>query len=189
MSDQLHLIPEEGAPAAPKLYDVVAERDPYMVPSRAQWDALRAEAAMLREALESVRALKKPHPKCRDAHETVAIAESALSTPADDWLAKHDEKKNAEVARLREALGRVIGDHTAPSDCFSTGPLTGNPVMDSACPACDAIAALSTPSDDWLERKVAEARKAVLLEVIGAARSGDTMGNFFQWLEKEAANG
>jgi len=50
----------------------------------------------------------------------------------------------AEAGRLREALKearRAIGDHHAPSDCYATGPLTGDPFRDLVqCPACSFIA-------------------------------------------------
>lgn len=51
----------------------------------------------------------------------------------------------SELAALREreaALAKllewVVGDHNAPSDCFSTGPMTGTP-KDDLCPACAAV--------------------------------------------------
>lgn len=47
-------------------------------------------------------------------------------------------------AALREALEearRAIGDHFAPNDCYSTGPVTGNAFRDLVeCPACTFIA-------------------------------------------------
>jgi hypothetical protein len=47
---------------------------------------------------------------------------------------------NPLVEALREAR-RAIGDHNAPSDCYATGPLTGDPYRDLVeCPACSAIA-------------------------------------------------
>ncbi len=61
----------------------------------------------------------------------------------------------AEVARLREALHegkRAIGDHSAPDDCYATGPLTGDDYRDLVeCPACSFIAvyeALKGPDHD-----------------------------------------
>lgn len=49
-----------------------------------------------------------------------------------------------EVERLREALEegrRAIGDHSAPDDCYATGPLTGDDYRDLVeCPACSFIA-------------------------------------------------
>ena len=49
-------------------------------------------------------------------------------------------------ARQRELLEvlkegrRAIGDHYAPSDCYATGPITGDPFLDLVqCPACSFI--------------------------------------------------
>jgi hypothetical protein len=50
-----------------------------------------------------------------------------------------------EVQALMKALGearRAIGDHFAPMDCYTTGPLTGDWHRDMVeCPACAFIAA------------------------------------------------
>ena len=61
----------------------------------------------------------------------------------------------AEIKRLREALHegkRAIGDHSAPDDCYATGPLTGDDYRDLVeCPACSFIAvyeALKGPDHD-----------------------------------------
>jgi hypothetical protein len=61
----------------------------------------------------------------------------------------------ARIERLREALHegkRAIGDHSAPDDCYATGPLTGNNYRDLVeCPACSFIAvyeALKGPDHD-----------------------------------------
>jgi hypothetical protein len=36
---------------------------------------------------------------------------------------------------------RAIGDHSAPSDCYATGPMTGDLYRDLVqCPACSFIA-------------------------------------------------
>jgi hypothetical protein len=48
------------------------------------------------------------------------------------------------VSELLDALRsarHAIGDHHASADCYSTGPVTGNFVIDHlACPACSFIA-------------------------------------------------
>ena len=65
------------------------------------------------------------------------------------------ETQAREIARLREALEegrRAIGDHSAPDDCYATGPLTGDDYRDLVeCPACSFIAvyeALKGPDHD-----------------------------------------
>lgn len=48
------------------------------------------------------------------------------------------------VAELIEAATRANGGHTAPYDCYATGPLTGNPIADLvACPGCALANALA----------------------------------------------
>jgi hypothetical protein len=48
------------------------------------------------------------------------------------------------VAELIEAAKMANGDHSAPHDCYATGPLTGDPVMDLVvCPGCRLAAALA----------------------------------------------
>lgn len=43
----------------------------------------------------------------------------------------------AAVAELIKAATRANGEHSAPDDCYATGPLTGNPIADLvACPGC-----------------------------------------------------
>lgn len=48
------------------------------------------------------------------------------------------------IALAKEVLNegvRAIGDHNAPSDCYATGPLTGNHIRDLVeCPACSSLA-------------------------------------------------
>lgn len=47
------------------------------------------------------------------------------------------------VAELVEAATRANGDHSAPHDCYATGPLTGDPYRDLVeCPGCRLRAAL-----------------------------------------------
>ena len=50
----------------------------------------------------------------------------------------------AAVAELIEAATRANGEHSAPHDCYATGPLTGNPIADLVgCPGCALTAALA----------------------------------------------
>lgn len=58
-----------------------------------------------------------------------------LKQQRDELQAKCD----GLVAALHEGR-RAIGDHNAPNDCYATGPLTGNPILDFVqCPACSFI--------------------------------------------------
>lgn len=55
-----------------------------------------------------------------------------------------DDKTNSEIKLLRrerkaliDAGLRAIGEHSAPHDCYATGPLTGDAFLDLVqCPAC-----------------------------------------------------
>jgi len=85
---------------------------------------------------------------------TFTLSEESINAAAQT----HDELLTARAseAMLREALEAVIGDHNAPADCYSTGPLTGDPIKDTRCPSCAAISTLSGSSGEWLERHDAE---------------------------------
>lgn len=52
--------------------------------------------------------------------------------------------RGATNRELLEALHegrRAIGDHSAPGDCYATGPVTGDPIRDLVQrPACSFIA-------------------------------------------------
>lgn len=65
----------------------------------------------------------------------------------------------AENRQLRLVLAearRAIGDHFAPSDCYATGPLTGDPIRDLVqCPACSFLA--------MYDETMGEARSALSL--------------------------
>lgn len=53
------------------------------------------------------------------------------------------EMAYSAVAGLIEAADRANGEHVAPHDCYATGPLTGDPILDLvACPGCGLSAAL-----------------------------------------------
>jgi hypothetical protein len=81
-----------------------------------------------------------------------------------EWMTDyqhHCELLRTRIAQLEDHLKRVIGDHHAPSDCYSTGPLTGTP-LDEMCPSCAALTALSSPdAGKWLEneRRMAKAEE------------------------------
>ena len=51
------------------------------------------------------------------------------------------KQQRDELAKVLEEARRAIGDHSAPDDCYATGPLTGDPIRDLVqCPACSFIA-------------------------------------------------
>ena len=61
----------------------------------------------------------------------------------------HVAKLEAEIALLRKLVSRqaecltefdrAIGEHSAPHDCYATGPMTGDSFSDLIqCPACSA---------------------------------------------------
>ncbi len=50
----------------------------------------------------------------------------------------------ANASALTHHLAQVIGDHNAPSDCYSSGPIFGD-ARDAVCPACAALHFLSNP--------------------------------------------
>lgn len=55
--------------------------------------------------------------------------------PGGLWLAGVNDKT---INLLVDALRKVIGDHNAPSDCYSSGPFHGG-AMDDVCPSCEAL--------------------------------------------------
>ena len=61
----------------------------------------------------------------------------------------------AKVSSLAVHLKRVIGDHNAPHDCFSTGPLTGT-AEDDLCPACEALRLLDMNKQDGASGSVVQ---------------------------------
>lgn len=63
--------------------------------------------------------------------------------PIRELIEAGHEARNT-VAELIEAARRANGDHSAPHDCYATGPLTGDPIRDLvSCPGCELSAALA----------------------------------------------
>lgn len=80
--------------------------------------------------------------------ESDPMGSKALRFDVPAALAKHDEAR-AAIAELIEAAARVNAGHTAPHDCYATGPLTGNPIADLvACPGCALAHALARVQGD-----------------------------------------
>lgn len=100
--------------------------------------------------------------------QIVTESDAALATPPDA------DPRDARIAQLEEALREVIGDHNAPGDCFSTGPLTGDPLRDARCPACAASRILTGSTTEWLESKIAEAKTEAVVAYIEMLKKGMT---------------
>ena len=50
------------------------------------------------------------------------------------------EQRVKVLEELVSAAVLAIGEHNAPTDCYATGPLTGNPIADlCVCPACSFL--------------------------------------------------
>jgi len=49
--------------------------------------------------------------------------------------------QDKEIKRLVTELRRVVGEHNAPADCYSTGPFYGD-ARDTTCPSCEALRTL-----------------------------------------------
>ena len=85
---------------------------------------LEAERDQLREQLKEERLTSEDEARKRDEH----FAEN--------------KQLRAALRETREALAFVIGDHSVPGDCYSSGPVTGTP-LDAICPSCRGIAVLA----------------------------------------------
>ena len=55
-----------------------------------------------------------------------------------ELLRAENEALRKDAEQLAYFLRRVIGDHYAPNDCYSTGPMTGT-VSDHICPSCEGL--------------------------------------------------
>ena len=72
-----------------------------------------------------------------------SVAYGWIKNDPTDEAAAELRRLHSEVETLRNLakVGRlVVGDHHAPNDCYSTGPMTGDPVTDLvACPSCSFV--------------------------------------------------
>ncbi|HBM28662.1 MAG TPA: hypothetical protein DDZ92_07235 [Halomonas sp.] len=69
-----------------------------------------------------------------DANDMLTVAHM------DGYSKGRDAMRRELVEALREGR-RAIGEHSAPHDCYATGPLTGDEFIDLVqCPACCFIA-------------------------------------------------
>lgn len=72
------------------------------------------------------------------------VIENARQAEKIDSLTAERDAAIAKASALTQHLERVIGEHYAPSDCFSSGPMFGD-ARDAVCPACAALHFLSNP--------------------------------------------
>lgn len=109
------------------------------------FDSLNSEGAMVDEDIgeESVYAWDVVAQKNFEAIAAAMNFFRKHGTAVAALIARNAELE-AESVKLRniaDAGIRAIGDHFAPNDCYSTGPLTGDPYLDLVeCPACAFIA-------------------------------------------------
>ncbi len=104
-----------------------------------------------------------PSPDVAELQASVTELEinTALYYDRNVYLVRLIAEGQARENRLREQLKRVVGWHSAPNDCYVTGPMTGNAVVDLvSCPSCEALAMLEKPADSTaLDKMLAEARE------------------------------
>jgi len=76
--------------------------------------------------------------QCAEAIARATDGQDADDRKVIDEMELEIMEQRTRVDSLTVHLKRVIGDHSAPHDCFSTGPLTGA-AADDLCPACEAL--------------------------------------------------
>ena len=77
--------------------------------------------------------------ECISFHATTEEASNYVTHAINS----HDElvQMNQKLLAALEEGRRAIGEHSAPYDCYATGPITGDPFRDLVqCPACSFIA-------------------------------------------------
>ena len=102
--------------------------------------------------------------RSKDAEYQEAIATIDSERAANEMLTAERDAAIANVSALTQHLTQVIGDHNAPSDCFSSGPMFGDP-RDAICPACAALHFLSNP-----RASVDSGRDAAISAAVAAER-------------------
>ena len=80
------------------------------------------------------------------------VIENARQAEKIDSLTKERDAVIARASALTHHLTQVIGEHYAPSDCYSSGPLLGD-ARDVVCPACEALRFLNNPREVGLMKK------------------------------------
>jgi len=92
------------------------------------------------------------------------VIENARQAEEIERLIAERDEAIANASALTQHLTRVIGDHCAPSDCFSSGPMFGD-ARDAVCPACAALHFLSNP-----RASVDSGRDAAIAAAVAAER-------------------
>lgn len=82
-----------------------------------------------------------------DTRSTLDLIDGVM--PWCSYSAQKDlQKARDAVVALIEAATRANGEHSAPHDCYATGPLTGDRFRDLvSCPGCELAAALSRATE------------------------------------------
>ena len=107
--------------------------------------------------------------RSKDAEYQEAIATIDSERAANEMLTAERDAAIANVSALTQHLTQVIGDHNAPSDCFSSGPMFGDP-RDAICPACAALHFLSNP-----RASVDSGRDAAISAAVAAEREANAI--------------
>lgn len=106
--------------------------------ARVSAEQLEIEFATVQDAHDVLASLDA----IRDGRQPPVAPAVAALTAERDALKVNLADTEATVERLRAHLERVIGEHIAPGDCYSTGPQFGD-ARDFTCPSCDARADLA----------------------------------------------
>jgi hypothetical protein len=109
---------------------------------------LQEENAQLSEKIERLTALNST----LTAKGNAFVIENARQAEKIDSLTKERDAVIARASALTHHLTQVIGEHYAPSDCYSSGPLLGD-ARDVVCPACEALRFLNNPREVGLMKK------------------------------------
>jgi len=89
---------------------------------------------------DEARAILEAHNKWRRGGDAATESPWALGRAIDIARPIPAPDVRELVEALREGR-RAIGEHSAPHDCYATGPLTGDEFIDLVqCPACCFIA-------------------------------------------------
>ncbi len=114
------------------------ERDRALAGARASDDERAQAVESMREATAEVERLKGEIALSALFYARAINENGKAATAAGEMAVL----LRAALRETREALAFVIGDHSVPSDCYSSGPVTGTP-LDAICPSCRGVAVLA----------------------------------------------